>query len=290
MRDVVAPLYRFFLADAQEASRAGDTERMSECLALALDFAPEGLQERVLLAAAELLPPAGSPHAPSPAATFVVAIAEGELNGLPTRRIAWEPRPMLGGEPTRFAESVESGRPVSRTIIRRTPALLMGALLVVGAAAAGPQWVPDAPLPLLGDPEERAERSLAAQDYHGALRLLAPVGEDAPASTWLLRAAAHEALAQDSLAVAALSEAARRDVDGGEIALLAGDRLIRLGADSSAADAYLFAVTPDRTDDELDRIARVQVRAGFVERASRVRRPPGRDRAVREVTVSPPRR
>lgn len=288
MRDVVAPLYRFFLADAQEASRTGDTERRNECLALALDFAPEGQQERVLLAAAELLPPAGSPPAPSPAAPFALAIAAGELSGLPARRIAWEPRSMLGGEPTRFAASVVPGPSVRRTITRRTPALLMGVLLLAGAAAAGPRLLPDAPLPLLGDREERAERLLAAGDYHGALRLLAPLGEDASASTWVLRAAAHEALAQDSLAVAALSEAARRDVDGGAIALLAGDRLIRLGADSSAADAYLFAVTPDRTEEELDRIARVQVRVGFAERASRVRRPRSGDRSTGDVTASHP--
>ena len=62
-----------------------------------------------------------------------------------------------------------------------------------------------------------------------------------------------------------------RDVDGGRWALEAGDRLGRLGAVPQAADAYLYAVTPSRTDAELDRIARMQERAGHTDRARRVR-------------------
>lgn len=64
-------------------------------------------------------------------------------------------------------------------------------------------------------------------------------------------------------AIRALSAAATRDSEVGAAALEAGDRLVRLGAVRQAADAYLYAVTPARSTEEVERIARTQERAGI---------------------------
>ena len=57
---------------------------------------------------------------------------------------------------------------------------------------------------------------------------------------------------------------------------VAPDRLravmILVGVLVALAGAYLYAVTPSRTNSELDRIARMQERAGWADRAARVRR------------------
>ena len=285
MRDVAAPLYRFFLADAQAASRAGDTERVLECLGLALDFAPESQRERVLLAAAELVPPAvgagvpgaGGPGSAAPAQPLVVQLASAASAARPQGRIAWEdrvappaPREEYWMPPAPLATRAASPRSTARGL--RRLAVAAGVLAALTAAALRFGWVPAGTADALrADPIERAALALEAGNAGVALQLLAPLGEEAPAPAWLVRAAAHEALADTPAAVAALGAAAARDADGGRWALEAGDRLGRLGAVSQAADAYLYAVTPSRTSAELERIARMQERAGHADRARRVR-------------------
>ena len=283
MRDVAAPLYRFFLADAQAAARADETERVLECLGLALDFAPESQRERVLLAAAELVPPVAGgvpgvavPRSAAPAQPLVVQLASAGAGPRPQGRIAWEDRvaPPAPREEYRMPASLTARAtpPQSAPRLLRRLAVVAGLLAALTAAGLRFGWVPaGAADALRGDPVERAVVALEAGDAGVALQLLEPLGEEAPARVWLVRATAHEALADTSAAVAALAAAAARDADGGRWALEAGDRLGKLGAVSQAADAYLYAVTPLRTDAELDRIARMQERAGHVDRARRVR-------------------
>ncbi|HEX6369821.1 MAG TPA: hypothetical protein VF006_12960 [Longimicrobium sp.] len=284
MRDVAAPLYRFFLADAQAAARAGDAERVLECLGLALDFAPESQRERVLLAAAELVPPAvgagvagaGGPGSAAPAKPLVVQLVSAASAPRPQGRIAWEDRvaPPVLREEYRISASLTApaAQPRSGSRGLRRLAVVAGVLTALTAAGLRFGWVPaGAADALRGDPVERAALALESGDAGVALQLLEPLGEEAPARVWLLRASAHEALADTSAAVAALAAAASRDAEGGRWALEAGDRLGRLGAVLLAADAYLYAVAPSRTDAELDRIARMQERAGHVDRARRVR-------------------
>lgn len=285
MRDVAAPLYRFFLADAQAAARAGETERVLECLGLALDFAPESQRERVLLAAAELVPPAvgagvpgaAGPGSAAPAQPVVVQLASAASAPRPQGRIAWEERvaPPAPREEYRMPSAplaTRAAAPRSAARGLRRLAVAAGVLAALTAAGLRFGWVPaGAADALRGDPVERATLALEAGDAGVALQLLDPLGEEAPARAWLLRAAAYEALADTPAAVTALGTAAARDVDGGRWALEAGDRLGRLGAVPQAADAYLYAVTPSRTDAELDRIARMQERAGHADRARRVR-------------------
>ena len=151
-------------------------------------------------------------------------------------------------------------------------AVVVAVLAALTAAGLRFGWVPaGAADALRGDPVERAALALEAGEAGAALQLLEPLGEEAPARVWLVRAAAHEALADTAAAVAALGTAAARDAEGGRWALEAGDRLGKLGAIPQAADAYLYAATPSRSDAELDRIARMQERAGHVDRARRVR-------------------
>lgn len=284
MRDVAAPLYRFFLADAQAAAREGDTERVLECLGLALDFAPESQTERVLLAAAELVPPAvaaaGSGAGAASASRsipplVVVELARGGAAPRAQGRIAWEERVPSAPvseylAPAEPAAAPAHGNPSHRL---RAVLILVGVLVALTGAAGRLGWIPaGAADALRGDSAERAARALEAGDAGGALRLLDPLGAEARAQAWLLRGAAYEALADTSAAVEALATAAARDADGGRWALEAGDRLGRLGAVTQAADAYLYAVTPLRTDAELERIALMQERAGHADRARRVRK------------------
>ena len=284
MNDVAAPLYRFFLADAQAAARAGDAGRMLECIGLALDFVPESQRERVLLAAAELAPPAAatpvlSRVAGGPAGGFspplVVQIAAGAVAQRPMARLAWEDRVTCPPDAVQFVAapmlphgSGHTPRP-SRAGVVLAGLLAMAVALGVGGAAG---WLPGTDTaPLLGDPVERAASAVAAGDPQVALELLEPLGPDAPAAAWLVRASAHVAMSDTSAAVQALAAAAMHDSEGGAAALEAGDRLIHLGAVREAADAYLYAVTPKRSIEEIERIARTQERAGYPERARRVR-------------------
>lgn len=285
MRDVAAPLYRFFLADAQAAARAGDAGRVLECLGLALDFAPDSQRERVLLAAGELVPPAvgagvsgaTGPRSTAPAQALVVQLAPDGVVSRPQGRIAWEdrvaapaPREEYRVPPKSLAAGAAAPRSPRRGL--RRLAVVVGVPAALAAAALRFGWVPaGATDALRGDPVERAALALEAGDAGAALQILEPLGEEAPARVWLVRAAAHEALADTSAAVAALATVAARDADGGRWALEAGDRLGRLGAVSHAADAYLYAVTPSRTSAELERIAQMQERAGHADRARRVR-------------------
>lgn len=285
MRDIAAPLYRFFLADAQAAARAGESGRALECLGLALDFVPESQRERVLLAAAELAPavPPGAGTAadkpmrrsgPSPA--LVVEVASGHTATRSPRRIAWEHRPPAPASPVDYQIPVDFPASTRATVAgsSATPrrlAFLAGVLAVMAVAASRLGWTPAAGV-LGADPATRAARALQSGDAGRALRVLEPLGGEVPAPVWLLRGSAYEALADTPAAVTAWTAAAASDVDGGKLALEAGDRLERLGALSQAADAYLYAVTADRTDGELERIARVQERAGHVDRARRIRR------------------
>jgi hypothetical protein len=278
VRDVAAPLYRFFLADAQAAVRDGDTERMLECLALALDFAPESQRERVLLAAGELVPAAsaypGAPPRAAPAQPLVVEIAP--VSQRPLSRISWEDRAVPSAPAFVLPASPPAAQPATLGVRggRGVGRLLVVLAVLAGLAASAVRlgWIPAvAEDALRGDRTERAAHLLAGGDAAGALEVLDPLGADAPARAWLVRGAAYEALADTAAAVAALGTAAGRDADGGRWALEAGDRLARLGATSAAADAYLYAVTPDRTRAELDRIAAMQERAGHPDRARRVR-------------------
>lgn len=283
MRDVAAPLYRFFLADAQAAARAGETERVLECLALALDFAPESQRERVLLAAAELVPPVAggapgvaSPRSAAPAQPVVVQLASAGAGPRPQGRIAWEDRvaPPAPREEYRVPASLTARATPPRSGPRglRRLAVVAGVLAALTGAGLRFGWVPAGTADALrGNHVERAALALESGDARVALQILDPLGEEAPAQVWLARATAHEALADTPAAVTALGVAAARDADGGRWALEAGDRLGRLGALSQAADAYLYAVTPSRTDTELERIAQMQERAGHAERARRVR-------------------
>jgi hypothetical protein len=276
VRDVTAPLYRFFLADAQAAARAGDAERVLECLGLALDFAPDSQRERVLLAAGELVPPAlgAGARGTARAQPLVVQLAPHGVAPRPQGRIAWEDRgaPPAPREEYRIpSASLVAPRSAPRGL--RRLAVTGGVLAALAAAALRFGWVPaGAADTLRGDPVEHAALALEAGDVGAALQILEPLGEEAPARVWLVRAAAHEALADTPAAVAALGTAAARDAEGGRWALEAGVRLGKLGAVAQAADAYLYAVTPLRTDAELERIARMQERAGYPARARRVRR------------------
>lgn len=284
MNDVAAPLYRFFLADAQAAARAGDAGRMLECIGLALDFVPESQRERVLLAAAELAPPAAATPAPSrvsggPAGgvspPLVVQIAAGAVAQRPMARLAWEDRVTRPADAVQFGPTPTPPHGSGHAPRRPRAGLALAGLLAVAAAvgaggAAG--WLPGtATAPLLGDPVERAASAVAAGDPQVALMLLEPLGPDASAAAWLVRASAHVALSDTSAAVQALAAAAMHDSEGGAAALEAGDRLFRLGAVRQAADAYLYAVTPDRSTHEIERIARTQEQAGYPDRAQRVR-------------------
>lgn len=271
MNDVAAPLYRFFLTDAQSAAREGDTARMRECLELALDFVPDGLRERVLFVAAELTAVPGGPNGvspPVPAAEVVVRLAAGPsavLRALPPRggRIVWEGQD--APPPTSFTAVVPP--PARRP--RRTWAALAAcaglAAMVLVASGVLPSRVP------AQDAGARASRALERGDPRLALEVLAVEGEEPAPSVWLLRARAHEALGDTAAAVHALAAAAARDSDGGGVALKASSELARLEALQEAADASLYAVTPARTPAELEAIATLQERAGHRERARRVR-------------------
>jgi len=266
----VAPLYRFFLADAQAAARVGDTGRMLECIGMALDFAPESQRERVLLTAAELAPPAswsGVQAVAVPGVPLVVQVAEPAAPA-PFPRITWEPRP----SERRPALEPGAGRLAASSKRRRAKVLVW--LLATSCALGGGAVYLQARggnAPLLGDPMARAVRAVASGDARGALSILKPFGPDATAAVWLARASAHEALGDTAAVVRALSAAATADVDGGSAALDAGDQLLRLGRVREAADAYLYAVTPARTAEEVERIAFAQEQAGYPERAQRVR-------------------
>jgi hypothetical protein len=270
----VAPLYRIFLADAQAAARVGDTGRMLECIGLALDFAAESQRERVLLAAAELVPPAAWSGGRSAAVPVIPLVVKLAVPAAAPERITWEPRPAETVLPRMPVESL-GGSASGASLRRRSPAkarvwlLACACALGVGVAYVG---AGGGNAPRLGDPVARAARAIASGDAEGALSVLAPLGSDVSAAVWLARASAHEALMDTAAAVRALSAAAANDGDGGSAALDAGDRLLRLGRVREAADAYLYAVTPARTPAELDRIAFAQEQAGYPERAGRVRR------------------
>ncbi|HEU4883479.1 MAG TPA: hypothetical protein VFT45_14560, partial [Longimicrobium sp.] len=284
MNDVAAPLYRFFLADAQAAARAGDVGRMLECIGLALDFVPESQRERVLLAAAELAPPAAATPALSRVAgapaggvspPLVVQIAAGAAAQRPMARLAWEDRATRPPDAVQFVTTPTSPDASGHAPRRSRAGLVVAGLLalaVLGVGVGGAAgWLPGtATAPLLGDPVERAASAVAAGDSKVALELLEPLGPDAPAAAWLVRASAHVAMSDTSAAVQALAAAAMHDAEGGGAALEAGDRLLRLGAVREAADAYLYAVTPERSTGEIERIARTQEQAGYPERARRV--------------------
>jgi hypothetical protein len=279
VNDVAAPLFRFFLADAQAAARAGDSARVQECIGLALDFVPESQRERVLLAAADLAPPpAWAAAVPGVAvagprdADIVVQVAPGAVNR-PVARISWEhrapsasPAGVYAPVPPPAPEQVAPRRRAGRRVV------LVGlAVLAIGGGALV-RWGPGpATAVVLGDPLSRAGGTLESGDPRGALALLDGLGDGAPASVWLVRGAAYEALADTGAAIRALGVAATRDAEGGAAALQAGDRLLGLGAVREAADAYLYAATPARTPSEVERIARAQERAGYPERARRVR-------------------
>lgn len=282
MRDLSAPLHRQFLDEARAAARAGETERMRECIALALDFAPEAQREDVLLAAAELLPsvgPAGA-RAGSARARSLAAEEEGGAagrDGAPPAGSARGDRPEPargdGGRVSRAEDRTmpaapgERPRAGRRRLTRLAAALVV--LVVAGAAGLRRGWLPGL---IDADPVGRARQALEDGDAQGALGLLEPLGREAGAEAWLVRATAYEAVGDTAEVVQALTQAAMRDADGGRWALEAGDRLARLGAVSRAADSYLFALTPLRTREERERIARAQERAGAAERARRVRR------------------
>jgi hypothetical protein len=278
VREVAVPLWRFFLADAHTAARAGDSARMLECLGLALDFVPESQRERVLVAAAELAPPVswGGPGAPVravPAPRVVVEVAADALR--PMARIAWEHRVSPSVLPPIPAPVPEPPRAAAGVPRRSRAALVAVMLLLVAAVAAaggvvvlGPSGAASS---VLGDPVARALGAVSSGNPARALQNLEPLGLDAPSRAWLVRASAHEAMSDTPAAIRALAAAAPRDADGGAAALEAGDRLLRLGAVRQAADAYLYAVTPARSPAEIERIAGTQELAGFPERARRVR-------------------
>ena len=267
MNDVAAPLFRFFLTDAQTAAREGDRARMHECLALALDFAPEGQRERVLLAASELLPAVGAGAPPSPIAArpLVVKLAEPSTVRRPGR-IAWEDQ--VPAAPTFSLPSQPAETPADRLRGRRWVSL--AAAVAVGATASTLATGLGLSVPRR-DASARAASAVRGGDGARALNVLAPLGAGAPAGVWLLRGQAHAALGDTSTAVQALVMAAARDSDGGHVALEAAGALARFGAVQEAADASLYAVTPERSAAELEGVAVLQERAGHVERARRVR-------------------
>lgn len=278
MNVVAAPLYCMFLTDAQAAARSGDTARMRECLGLALDFVPDEHRERVLLIAAELAAAAGASNAPpaDPAPSFEVRVG-GHVEPGGHRRIAWVDAPAftLADTVPAPAYSAPPAAPVPR---RSKPYGVVCALIAVLAAGAvversrggaeAPRWM----FPVLGiDPVAEARSALRRGEPDAALRLLDRADGTADSEAWLLRAAAYEARSDRAAAVRALSAAAASDASDGKWALEAGDHLQRLGASAAAADAYLYAVSPTRTETEIERIARAQELAGHADRATRVR-------------------
>jgi hypothetical protein len=273
VNEVAAPLFRFFLTDAQTAAREGDRDRMHECLEMALDFVPEGQRERVLLAASELLPaPAGRvPASPASQRPVVVKVAAAPA-ARPAVRIAWENQipPAPAFAPAGPPAELVPARAGTRRWLAFAAAALLAAAGLAGAAASGA--IPGIGLPVAaGDATARAAGALRDGDAARALDVLAPFGAGAPAAVWLLRGEAHVLLDDTASAVEALMSAASRDSDGGRVALQAGAALARMGAVQEAADASLYAVTPERSLEELERVAVLQERAGHPERARRVR-------------------
>jgi hypothetical protein len=281
VKDVAAPLYLIFLADAHAAARAGEPERVLECIGLALDFVPETQRERVLLAAADLVPAVGTaaPHRSAGTATvppFVLRVSQ-EARAPREPRIKWEPRPP---EPVRPTGPGASFVPLDGTLQRKRSGLrrvaAVAVLLVVVGLALAARVRNDVPgdriLAIMGrDPIAGAREAIRRGDAEEALRLVAPRGDDASTEVWFLRASAYEVQADRANALHALTVAAARDGGDGRWAMAAGDRLVKMGAVSEAADAYLYAVTPSRSAAEIERIARVQELAGHSDRARRVR-------------------
>lgn len=296
MRDIAAPLYRFFLADAQAAARRGDEVRMLECLGLALDFVPEEHRERVLMVSAQLLPvPAGSTmdgqdggvdavlgsgrdrSAPSGA-----VIVLGEMPQL--ERLAWEvpvhPGGAMAAPPASLpiiAPAVDPRRPrAEQTRSPRWVRLAAGVALAVVVALlgvrAGSGSLPEPIARVVGggDPVRLAREALVDGRPEDALALLSAAATKPGSSIYCLRAEASLALGDTAAAERAWTQAAVLDADDGRYALEAGDRLVEIGSVPLAAEAYLYAVNPARSGEELRRIAQVQRRAGYVDRARRV--------------------
>jgi len=269
-------LYRFFLADARTAAREGNAKLAMECLEMALDFAPDSQRERVLLVAAEIAPASETVTrglrlaAGQAVAPFTIAI--GEVGS--ARRISWEDRAAVV-EPAQADTDRPLVAPTVRTPRwhrRRSVFFALAALASVAALAVRARVLPPGAVEALGlNQVEAARRAAAAGQPGEALRLLDGMGADAPSSAWLVRARALELRNDTAGAVRALVAAASADVGGGSDAMFAGDELVRLRAIEAAADAYLYAVTPQRTSEEIERIARTQVRAGHADRARRVR-------------------
>lgn len=293
--DVSAPLYRFFLADAQTAVRAGDLDRALECLGLALDFVPDVHRERALLEASTFLPGVGvQAGVGATAPREPVATAIEIIDDLPPlERMTWEPvslgAPSLTATPVTYGPAAPAGVPAGSGVpAKSSPAPArskgrVGITLAVAALAAAacsvvmmrsgrmaaPGFVPSV---LVGTPVERARAALARGDGDAALARLDALGSDlGDGEAYLVRGEAEMVLLDSAGAVRSFLEAAKRDPGDGALALRAGDRLMEMGRDTIAADAYLHAASPERSREETERIAMAQERVGYASRARRIR-------------------
>jgi hypothetical protein len=281
VKDVAAPLYRIFLADAHAAARAGEPERVLECIGLALDFVPDTQRERVLLAAADLVPsvstaPRDASGGTATVPAFVLRVSE-EGPGQRESRIAWEERlaqvVLPRGQGAFQLPPLRTTRRSTSRVRRIVVGLIIAAAGITATASARFDALQGRAATLIShDPVEGARAAIRRGDASEALRLLAPLGADVRPEVWLLRASAYEAQADRAQTVRALTAAASRDGEDGRWAMAAADQLARIGALSDAADAYLYAVTPSRTEGEMERIAHAQELAGYPDRAARVRR------------------
>lgn len=288
---VAHPLYRTFLSQAEAAHKRGEEERALELFGLALDSAPEEVRPMVVVAAGPYL-------AATSGARHGAARTAGPFD-VPMPRIPVEPPAVEQVAPPLSAPLLAAPAPALAPALPRatSPArkqssaaqaifafLLLGASLYGFATIALPMLGVQVPLPALavsgvalpgGGAEgvDAAARRLDDGDPHAALAALpvsAPAGREGEAAR--IRARALALVGSEEEAADAWGLAAAHDPGSGRIALEAGDWLAERGHLRRAADAYLYAVVPDRTADEVERIARMQERAGYPERAERVRR------------------
>lgn len=287
---VAHPLYRTFLSQAEAAHKRGEEERALELFGLALDSAPEEVKPMVVVAAGPYLAATSGARRGTPrvAGRFDVPMPRIPVEPPAVEQIAAPlPAPVLAAPVAALAPTIP--RPAAAVRERSSAGQAIFAVLLLAASLYGfatialPMLGVQAPLPALSVPGialpggaqgiDAAVRRLDDGDPHAALAALpaaAPAGREGEAAR--IRARALTLIGNEEEAAAAWTLAAEHDPGSGRIALEAGDWLAERGHARRAADAYLYAMAPERSADEVERIARMQEQAGYPERAERVRR------------------